>query len=75
MAWYLIVSIPDPCCLSYFKSIRAGTWKHVKSQSIGLNLMIVGFLCSVILVQRHQHGGNLMYTVVCNDKSTCSLKK
>ena len=30
--WYLIVSIPDPCCLSYFFYFRNSTLKEVKDK-------------------------------------------
>ena len=35
--WYLIVSIPDPCCLSYFKSI-------LKAKSYFTLLLYIPFL-------------------------------
>ena len=40
--WYFIVSIPDPCCLSYLDNLPKNNWKFIVY--IYINILRINFI-------------------------------
>ena len=70
--WYLIVSIPDPCCLSYFALLSLSSWCLV---IVVWLFLAVPYACLQFVIMVFPDHTHLLFFKFTNKQSTIVLQK